>query len=54
MDQYSEDAGELFDGFAINVLSKNGLVDMKVDPYYSPLKDDRILSKIEELKKKKV
>ena len=53
MDQYWDDAGELFDGLAINVLSKKGIVDMMADPYYSPLKDERILSKIEDLKRDK-
>lgn len=46
MDKYWDDAGDLFDGLAINILSKQGLVNMMDDPYYNPLKDERILNAI--------
>ena len=42
MTQYWDEAGELFDGLAVNILSKQKLVNMMEDPYYSPLKDPRI------------
>ena len=50
MDKYWDKAGELFDGFAISILSKNGLVNIKVDPYYNPLQDTRILKEINTFK----
>lgn len=46
MDKYWDEAGELFEGFAINILSKHGLVNMINDPYYTPLKDERITNAI--------
>ncbi len=46
MDKYWDEAGELFDGLTISVFSKKGLVDMMKDPYYSPLKDERILNAV--------
>ena len=52
MDRYWNEAGDLFDSLAVNILSKHGLVDMNQDPYYSPLKDDRILSGISDWKKR--
>jgi hypothetical protein len=52
MDKYWDEAGELFDGLAINILSKQGLVNMMENPYYSPLKDERILSGISTWKNK--
>lgn len=51
MDKYWDQAGELFEGVAINVLSKSGLLDTTVDPYYTPMKDSRILKEIDELRK---
>ena len=53
MDKYWDEAGELFDGLAIRLLSYGKLVDILEDPYYSPLKDKRIEAKIAEWKKKK-
>lgn len=50
MDLYWDDAGELFEGLAINILSNNGLVNMLENPYYDPTKDERILSRITVLK----
>jgi hypothetical protein len=50
MDNYWDEAGELFEGLAINILSKHGLLNMMADPYYDPTKDERILSRIEALK----
>ena len=46
MNKYWDEAGELFEGFAINILSKHGLVNMMNDPYYTPLKDERITNAI--------
>lgn len=46
MDKYWDEAGDLFDGLTINILSKQGLVNTMENPYYSPLKDERILSGI--------
>lgn len=51
MDKYWDQAGELFEGLAINILSNSGLVDSTVDPYYNPLKDSRILKEITALEK---
>ena len=42
METYWDAAGDLFDTIAVNVFSKAGLIDLMRDPYYSPLKDDRI------------
>ena len=50
MNIYWDEAGELFDGLAIRILSKSGLVNMMEDPYYSPLKDTRILKGISDWK----
>lgn len=46
MDQYWDDAGELFEGLAISVLTKAGYLNMTEAPYYNPLKDDRVLNSI--------
>ncbi len=46
MDKYWDEAGDLFEGLAINILSKQGLVNMVEDPYYTPLKDERILNAV--------
>ena len=52
MDKYWEEAGDMFDGFAINVLSAVGLVDIMQNPCYNPLKDERILNGISDWEKK--
>ena len=52
MDKYWDEAGELFDGLAIEVLSNRGLVNMMEDPYYNPLKDKRIQNAISNWEKK--
>lgn len=49
MDEYWDEAGELFESLAINVLSNHGLVNMIKDPYYNPMKDERILSRMASL-----
>ena len=54
MDQYWDEAGDLFDGLTISVFSKNGLINMMEDPYYNPLKDERILTGVSEWKNGKV
>ena len=50
MDLYWDEAGELFEGLAINILSNHGLTNMMEDPYYNPTKDDRIRSRITALR----
>lgn len=52
MNKYWDEAGDLFDGLAINILSKQGLVNTMENPYYSPLKDERILAGISAWKSK--
>lgn len=47
MDTYWDEAGELFDGLTINILSKHGLINTIENPYYNPLKDERIIKGIE-------
>ena len=42
--------GDLLDGLAINVLSHSGCLNFEEDPYYSPLKDERILRAVTEWK----
>ena len=54
MDKYWDEAGELFEGLAITILSNHGLVNLMEDPYYNPLKDERIQSRAEALKRCKV
>lgn len=46
MDLYWDEAGDLFEGLAINILSNHGLIDIMEDVYYDPTKDERILSRI--------
>lgn len=46
MDAYWDKAGELFDGLTISILSKHDMINMTADPYYNPLKDERILTGI--------
>ena len=46
MDEFWEEAGDLFDSIAIDVLQNQMLIDLKDDPFYSPLKDPKILSEI--------
>lgn len=50
MDVYWDEAGDLFDGLAINVLSHSGCLNFEEDPYYSPLRDERILRAASEWK----
>ena len=54
MNLYWDEAGELFDGLAINILSNHDLTNMMEDPYYDPTKDERILSRITALRKNTV
>ena len=54
MDQYWDEAGDLFDGLAINILSHNGYLDIGKDPYYTPLKDEHILHFISDWKNGKL
>lgn len=51
MDLYWDEAGELFEGLTINILSKHGLINMIEEPYYNPLEDERIRSRVCRLKK---
>ena len=50
MDVCWDEAGDLFDGLAISVLSNSGCRNFEEDPYYSPLKDERILRAVTEWK----
>ena len=50
MDKYWNEAGELFEGVAITILSKSGLVNTMADPYYNPMKDSRIIKEVDELR----
>ena len=52
MEKYWDEAGELFDGLAVNIFSRQGLVNIMENPYYSPLKDERILSDVAAWKNK--
>lgn len=52
MDQYWDEAGELFEGLAIRILTNSKLVNLMEDPYYSPLKDERIVSGISRWKER--
>ncbi len=53
MDKYWDEAGDLFQGLAINILLKSGLVNTIADPYYNPMKDSRIIKEVEKLRKAK-
>lgn len=53
MNKYWDEAGELFEGLAISILSKHGLINMMKNPYYDPTKDERILNRIAALKNSK-
>jgi len=48
MDKYWDVAGDLFDSIAISILSSCKLISLADEPYYSPLKDDRILAGIQQ------
>ena len=50
MDVYWDEAGDLLDGLAIDVLSHSGCLNFEEDPYYSPLRDERILRTVSEWK----
>ena len=52
MDTYWDEAGELFEGLAITILSNHGLINMMENPYYTPWKDARILNQIASWKNK--
>ena len=43
MDIYWEQAGDLFDSIAIDILSKQQLINIVENPYYNPLKDQKII-----------
>lgn len=49
MDEYWDEAGDLFEDLAIAVLSKHGLINTMEDPYYKPMKDERILTEIKKI-----
>lgn len=50
MDIYWEQAGDLFDSIAIDILSNQQLINISEDPYYNPLKDQNIINEIEKWK----
>ena len=43
MDIYWDQAGDLFDSIAIDILSNQQLIDITENPYYNPLKDKKVL-----------
>lgn len=47
------EAGDLFDGLAINILSHSGYLNYQEAPYYDPLKDEHVLYAISEWENKK-
>ena len=47
MDEYWDEAGDLFDSISIDILQNQLLLDLKENPFYSPLEDPNILDKIE-------
>ncbi len=50
MDVYWDEAGDLFDGLAIKIFSNHDIVDIIQNPYYNPLKDERIADQISKFK----
>ena len=50
IDKFWDEAGDLFDSITIDIFSRQGLIDLMIDPYYNPLKDERILEGIENWK----
>lgn len=46
MDIYWDKAGELFESIAINILSRQQLIDIRENAYYNPLKDPNIIKEI--------
>lgn len=46
MDIYWDQAGDLFDSIAIDILSNQQLIDITENPYYNPLKDKKVLDEI--------
>ena len=50
MDIYWDEVGEMFEGLAINILLKHKLLKLRDEPYYDPLKDERILKAISDWK----
>ncbi len=49
--KYWEEAGDLIDSIAIEVLEYQGLISLMNDPYYSPFKDPNILNEVDHWKK---
>ncbi|WP_026506534.1 hypothetical protein [Butyrivibrio sp. MC2013] len=47
LDKEWDKAGDLFDSIAIEMLGAQNLIDLMEDPYYSPLKDERILKSVD-------
>lgn len=47
MDIYWDQAGELFESIAIDILSRQQLIDICENPYYNPLEDSNILKEVE-------
>lgn len=50
MNIYWDQAGDLFDSIAIDILSNQQLIDISENPYYNPLKDPQIISEIKKWK----
>lgn len=52
MDIYWEQAGDLFDSIAIDILQHQLLINLNDNPYYSPLNDENIIQEINVWKSK--
>lgn len=50
MDKYWDQAGNLFDSIAMDILQFQQLVNIVEDPYYDPLKDKKVIDEISKWK----
>jgi len=50
MGTYWYQAGDLFDSIAVDILSNQQLINISEDPYYNPLKDQKIIDEMENWK----
>lgn len=53
MDVYYDTAYNVFEAIALDILSYQNLIDLSEDPYYTPLKDSKILKEIDIWKNEK-
>lgn len=52
MDQYWDEAGELFEGVTITILENCGKINTVKNPYYSPDKDPELIASIQRWRNK--